>query len=305
MMVIVVGAGICGLAAAYELRRRGAEVVVLDSGAEAQSRGAGRIFRIAHRDPALCALAHEARDGWRRWERELGVTLLGEEGLVVANGMWAEGEPLDADEIRRRVPLLRGDYEGVWDPLGGSLRSELALEAFAARVEVRRETVSSLEALDADAVLVCAGLGTPALIEPLGLNLELTWEPHTRVTYRGTGACLISPDCYGLPTAEGYAIGMHEPDAQPTMFERLTPVSTVECVSLFAPWLDHGDGLVTVRAGRVLALGASNAMKFAPVIGARLADAVLGYGPDPWPANPREPTRPTAHVSEPPPGGRP
>lgn len=68
---VVVGAGIGGLAAAYELQRRGLRALVLeaeDVGA-GQSAGLGRIFRVAHRDPELCALALEARAGWRRWER--------------------------------------------------------------------------------------------------------------------------------------------------------------------------------------------------------------------------------------------
>ena len=38
------------------------------------------------------------------------------------------------------------------------------------------------------------------------------------------------------------------------MFPRLRPVGTIECVSLFAPWLDgHGDGFVELQAGRVIA----------------------------------------------------
>jgi glycine/D-amino acid oxidase-like deaminating enzyme len=284
-MVIIVGAGICGLAAAYELGKRGEDVVVLEAGAPGagQSQGPGRIFRIAHRDERMCELAHQAREGWRRWERELAVDLLGEEGLVVTNGMWAGGEPLDRDEITRRIPLLKPDHPydgGVWDPLAGSLRSERAIAALAARVKVRRAVVTSLDALDADAILVCAGLGTQALVEPLGLDLQLTTEPHFRHVYPGTGACLISAHCYALPTQDGYGIGMHEPAATPDMFDLGAPVSTVECVSLFAPWLDHGDGFTLLRAGNVIALGASNAMKFAPLLGAWLADA--RYGAEPW-----------------------
>src|SRR5215210_318820 len=81
--VIVVGGGICGLAAAHELARRDARVLVLERtavGAE-QSAGLARIFRIAHADPRLCALALEARDGWERWASRLGTDrLLGDEG---------------------------------------------------------------------------------------------------------------------------------------------------------------------------------------------------------------------------------
>ena len=62
-VIVVIGAGVCGLAAAYELSRRGQRAVVLER-AE-QSAGLARIFRIAHRRPALCALALEARAGRR------------------------------------------------------------------------------------------------------------------------------------------------------------------------------------------------------------------------------------------------
>src|ERR1700728_1662370 len=84
-MVVIIGAVICGLATAYELSRRGAQVVVIERGepfAE-QSAGLARIFRIAHRRPELCRLALRARDGWQRWEAEFGVgRLLGAEGFV-------------------------------------------------------------------------------------------------------------------------------------------------------------------------------------------------------------------------------
>ena len=280
---IVVGAGICGLATAYELTKLGRRVLVLEAEQPggAQSAGLARIFRIAHRDPALRDLAHEARDGWLAWEREFNLHLLGDEGLV-----WAiDGGPLDRDEIRARVPLLRPDHpyeHAEFDPLAGSLRVRRALQALAARVEIRQATVTHVEAdgtvhagetLTAEAVVVTAGLGTQPLVAPLGIDLELTTEPHTRVTYVGVGACLITPDCYALPIGSSghYAIGMHDPNAQPTMFGPLKAVGRIECVSLFAPWLDHGDGFVIRQAGRVTALGASNAMKFAPLLGRRLA----------------------------------
>jgi len=86
-VIVIIGAGICGLATAYELPRRGAQAVVIERGepfAE-QSAGLARIFRIAHRRPELCRLAMRARDGWQCWEAEFGVgRLLGSEGFIAA-----------------------------------------------------------------------------------------------------------------------------------------------------------------------------------------------------------------------------
>jgi sarcosine oxidase len=310
MDVVVVGAGISGLAAAYELQRRGARVTVFDAedvGA-GQSAGLARIFRIAHTDPRLCALALEARERWRAWEAELGAgRLLGEEGLVLAGGadvlagreartpvetpanrvegweaaMRAAGapvEPLSPDEIRARLPFLTYAWEaGICDPLAGSLRIRRALDALAARVDVRRETVTDVHAIEADAVLVCAGLGTQALVPALDFQLRV--EPHVRVTYDAgtTAACVISPELYGLPIGSTgrYAIGMHDQSTSPAMLPS-PAVDRIECVSLAAPWLDdHGDGFLALQAGRVFAFNASNVMKFGPLIGDRLARSVL------------------------------
>ncbi len=394
MDVVVIGAGICGLAAAHELQRRGARVTVLEAEATGagQSAGLARIFRIAHADPRLCALALESRERWLAWEADLGAgRLLGEEGLVVADAAAASGratphraaatppgdratphraaaapangdgapsraaampeddraelsraaaaasdrattgraaatpagdravpdrpaatptgdraapdpaattpagesverraaamravgaavEPLSGEEIGARLPFFTYGWKGgVWDPLAGSLRIRRALDALAAPVSVRRAVVSDLDAIEADAILVCAGLGTQALVPEL--DFGMTHEPHVRVTYdAGMGApCVISPELYGLPIGSTgrYAIGMHDQDDVPAM-RPLPAAGRVECVSLHAPWLDeHGDGFLALRAGRVTAFTGSNLMKFGPLLGDRLARSVL------------------------------
>jgi sarcosine oxidase len=323
--VIVVGAGITGLATAYELTRRGRSVVVFDGGGFSQSTGLGRIFRIAHRAPRLAELALEAHARWREWEQALGAgRLLGEEGLVVIGRERAAGmraaEPLPRAEIRARIPHLAPDHpweDAVWDPLGGSLRIKRALDALAARVKLVREPVLAVQdgvvrtasgEHAADAVVVCAGIETPALVAPLGLDLGITLTRHVRLTYERVGptACLIAPECYALPLGRTrrWALGMRdderpyaawtEDDAAaaarqqhagwvPGVFPGMTAVGEIRCVSLYADWLTDGDGFRALRAGRVIALGASNAMKFGPLLGDRLALTALqpdGVHPD-------------------------
>ena len=205
-MIVVIGAGVCGLAAAYELSRRGERAIVLERGepfAE-QSAGLARIFRVAHRRPALCVLALEARAGWQRWQVELGAgRLLGCEGFIAAGpredtvaAMEAAGAAfswLNRREIAARIPFAAPPWEhAVLDPLGGSLRIRRALAALAARVDIRRGEVVSVAGdgsvtladgtvVRADRVLICAGVQTPALFGPLGVE----FAPHIQFTYAG------------------------------------------------------------------------------------------------------------------------
>jgi len=50
----------------------------------------------------------------------------------------------------------------------------------------------------------------------------------------------------------------------------------VDCFTARAPWLDSlGDGWTVARRGRVVAFVGNNLMKFGPLLGELLADAVL------------------------------
>ena len=304
-MIVIVGAGICGLAAAYELSRRGEPAVVFERGepfAE-QSAGLARIFRIAHRRPTLCGLAMQARDGWQRWETEFGAgRLLGTEGFIAAGApddtaaamddAGAVYSWLDRSEIAARIPFAAAPWEtAVFDPLGGSLRIRRALSALARRAVIRRgevvavaddgaTTLADGTVMRADRVLVCAGVQTPALFGPLGVE----FAPHTRFTYEGadaTGAaCLSAPEGYGLPLGSTghWAFGQEVPDPATVrvLFPSLSPVGQVDCVTARAAWLDSGgDGWTVARRGRVVAFVGSNLMKFGPLLGELLAQATL------------------------------
>jgi sarcosine oxidase len=185
---------------------------------------------------------------------------------------------LSAEDVRARLPFFDYAWDGgIWDPLAGSLRIRRTRDALAARVTVRRETVRDLGALQADAILVCAGLATQALVPEL--DFRMTTQPHVRLTYdaRTIAPCVISPELYGCPIGSTgrYAVGMHDQATSPAMAP-LPVVDRVECVSLFAPWLDaHGDGFAALRANRVTAFTGANLMKFAPLLGDRLARSVL------------------------------
>ena len=308
-MIVVVGAGVCGLAAAYELSRRGEHATVFERGepfAE-QSAGLARIFRIAHRRAALCKLALQARVGWQRWEAELGAgRLLGSEGFIAAGpsedtlaateaAMKEAGAAfswLDRTEIAARIPFVAAPWEaGILDPLGGSLRIRRALGALARRVDIRHGDVVSVgddglvtladgAVVRGDRVLICAGVQTPALFGPLGIE----FAPHTRFTYEGadaTGAaCLSAPEGYGLPLGSTGRWAFGQEAADPTtvraLFPSLSPVGQVECVTVRARWLDSGgDGWTVARRGRVVAFVGSNLMKFGPLLGDLLAQAML------------------------------
>jgi glycine/D-amino acid oxidase-like deaminating enzyme len=304
-VIVIIGAGICGLAAAYELSRRGEDAIVFERGEPfgEQSAGLARIFRIAHRRSALCGLAIRARAGWQRWESEFGVgRLLGPEGFITAgacddtaSAMTDAGAPfawLDRFEIAARIPFVVPPWEtGVFDPLGGSLRIRRALTILARRADIRRGEVVSVAddgsatladggVVRADRVLICAGVETPVLFGPLGVE----FAPHTRFTYEGANAagtaCLSAPEGYGLPLGSTgrWAFGQEVPDPATVraLFPSLVPVDRVDCVTARASWLDSGgDGWTVARRGRVVAFVGSNLMKFGPLLGELLARAVL------------------------------
>ncbi|GLZ44221.1 hypothetical protein Acsp06_04060 [Actinomycetospora sp. NBRC 106375] len=318
MRVVVVGAGIVGLASAYTLRAAGADVRCLDAGEPMGARSAGdtRIFRVAHGDPELVAEARRASELWDDWSLTAGRTFVGGERLVVSGPRvpaWSAAMTA-AGAIHR---VARG---ALHDPAGGVLDLAGAGAFLAATVRPERAQVTGIDAdgtvhladggaEQADAVVVAAGAGTPALVGPLGIDVPAELEHHARFTFAGPAGrpCHLDgrPDgplasTYQHRTASGHwAVGGHLPDAD-TAWElgadevaRRSRAAVVDHVRRHLPSLDPepvtelrctpirgaGDGVHRARAGAVHVVWGDNLAKLAPRLGELIAADVVGDTP--------------------------
>ena len=199
--VAVVGAGVVGLAVARELRERGRRVVVLErtgigSGASGVQPGGVRQqwgTRVA------CRLARESVAFWReadeRLESRVPLTLKRAGYLFVARSretldrlaanvalQQEEGVPsriIGAAEAAELVPGLDAGaiVGGAWCAEDGYFdRPQAVVEAFAAGLDVRLETVETLHELRADAIVVAAGAETKALLATIGVEVPIERE---------------------------------------------------------------------------------------------------------------------------------
>jgi sarcosine oxidase len=172
--VAVVGAGILGAATAWQLARRGADVVVHEQfepdHARGSSHGRSRIVRLAYPEAEWVRFAAEARDGWAELEQESGTRLLELNGLVEvasrpehtsAAGLEAEGIEysfLSQDEAAELGVVVPEGWVALYEPSGGIGLADDARHAFLEGLDVRYGSrVDDLEALDADVVVVTAG----------------------------------------------------------------------------------------------------------------------------------------------------
>lgn len=171
--VVVVGAGVMGLATARALAQLGRDVVVCEQfsvGHErGSSHGASRIIRLSYPDARWVRLARASYPLWRELESECGRPLLALHGTLDL-GDWeanrrslaACGEPfevLDAAEIGRRFPI-RAEGSGLYQRDGGIVRADLALAALregaiAAGSQLREGT--RVDSVDEDGEAVVAG----------------------------------------------------------------------------------------------------------------------------------------------------
>ncbi|MGH3029134.1 MAG: FAD-dependent oxidoreductase, partial [Gaiellaceae bacterium] len=205
--VVVVGAGVMGLASAWALRRAGRDVTVLEQfevgHPYGSSHGASRIFRFAYDEPEWVELAQEALPLWRELEQESGTEVLSLTGLLDARedsvplrkaleACSAGYELLDAAEAARRFGIeLQGEV--VLELHGGVARADRALAAFSRGISVDNgvrvltlragEDGVSLETasgtVDAALAVVAAGAWATPLLADAGIELETNVSQET------------------------------------------------------------------------------------------------------------------------------
>ena len=144
--VAIIGLGAMGSAAAFELARRGLDVIGFDRftppHAFGSSHGDSRIIREAYfEDPGYVPMVQRAFDLWRELERRSATTLMEQTGglmIGAPGGVLVEGarhsaqlhglqySMLSAPDIRSRFPVLTPEHGmvGVWEPRAGVLSPE-------------------------------------------------------------------------------------------------------------------------------------------------------------------------------------
>jgi cysteine desulfurase/selenocysteine lyase len=203
--VIVIGAGIHGSSAAWQLARRGASVLMLERFApghlEGSSHGHTRMIRRAYPAPVWFDLLERAYASWADLEEACGMPL-----ITVTGGLYAHpaGEAggldgpgcvtIDAAEARLLAPALElgADYSVVHDPAAGVIDAAGAMAALAgvgAAHGVRLQdscpviglredgdgvdVITPRGTLRAGQVIVASGPWTGALVPELAPSLEV------------------------------------------------------------------------------------------------------------------------------------
>jgi sarcosine oxidase len=200
----IVGGGLLGLSAAWDLTKRGHEALVIDQAPIGHiaggSHGTCRIFRLGYEQPAYVSLAMQARDTWAELEDACGERLLhptpqltiGPELDQVRDSLeraGVPGEAMTAAEAAARFPGVAVSGPVLYEQHSAVIAADRALAALArlagpisdpTRVTAIAEhgpgrpavRVSTADGdIDADRVIVCAGPSTARLLAGAGITV--------------------------------------------------------------------------------------------------------------------------------------
>jgi sarcosine oxidase len=287
-----------------------------DGHVRGSSHGRTRIFRLAYPEDHWVELAEEAFTGWRELERETGRSVLGLHGLVeLCTSLEAgsrdaladrgiEHSVLDADELASHGVRAPEGWSALWQPSAGVVLAEEAIAAFRTGLAVERRRVDSLDELDADTVVVTAGPWVTKLVPDVpvratrqtvayfalaGPPVPSVVEVDTETRHHAMYA--LHDPVHGLKAGAHHAGHEADPDvfedADPALVERIAawvrerfpaadpePVGAESCI--YTTTAD--ESFILERRGRVVIGSAcsGHGFKFAPAVGKRLADLVLG-----------------------------
>jgi sarcosine oxidase len=246
--VVVVGAGVMGLATAHALARAGREPVVLEQfelgHTHGSSHGATRIFRLAYEDPEWVRLARKSLRLWRELEADSGETLLELTGLIdlpeeidpltaTLDATGTRYELLTAEEVEHRFGVVTDCDRAVWQPEAGVVLAGRALQALATNVAVRKQTrVRTLlpggvetdhGRIEAEMVVVAAGAWARGLLGGAGIDLPVVPTQETVAYFRADRAVpsvidYRNRETYALAAGDGLVkVGVHRsgPAADP------------------------------------------------------------------------------------------
>ncbi len=261
--VLIVGAGIIGASIAWNLVREGARVTVVEGGEPGgiATRHSWAWINASRGNPApYFRLRVRAMEEWRGLERALpsiGVAWVG--GLIwdmppdaldafaVEHASWGYGiRRVDRAEAQRIEPQLAAPPvlalhvagEGTVEPLAAARTLLAAAQGLGATIiasnpvrslDLRAGRVTGVETeagrLDADAVVVAAGVATAALVATAGLALPMTAPPGLLVLStrqeKLLNGLVMAPGLHVRQTADGRLVagadfGGTDPGDDPT-----------------------------------------------------------------------------------------
>ena len=209
--VCVIGSGLAGSSAAYELSRRGLRVALFEQFELAHDRGSShgqaRIFRLAYDSPDYVTLARRALDGWHELQDASGQILLQTTGGVdvgpperlesiqeALTDAHSDSERLTRTSASQRFPWIEvpNGWEVLYQRDAGMLLADKCLTALVGLARAAGTVIhegvrvshidnqgssvlveSSNGTTHAQLVVITAGGWANELLEPLGLRVPI------------------------------------------------------------------------------------------------------------------------------------